>query len=84
MKKFKEEKNVARPTEKSRTLDKSRGKYPVSVYLELEETEALKALSVAQDISISSVIVSMIRECLSKDEYQTAIQAYRQFKKSLE
>lgn len=74
---------MARPTEKFKNVDKTRGKYSVSVYLELEEAEKLKAISVAQDISISAVIANMIRECLSKDEYQTAIQAYRQFKKAL-
>ena len=56
----------------------SSDKYPFSVYL-----EAIKAISLAQDISLSSVIVNLVQESLSDEKYQTAIKAYRNFKDSL-
>ena len=74
---------MARMTDKFKTIGKSRDKYHTSIYLEPEEAEALKAISIAQDISLSSVVVNMIRECLTKDEYRTAIQAYQKFKNAI-
>jgi len=61
----------------------SSDKYPFSVYLGAKEAEAIKAISLAQDISLSSVIVNLVQESLSDEKYQTAIKAYRNFKNSL-
>ena len=60
------------------------GKYQISVYLDPKEAEAVKAISLAQDTSISSVVVSLMRESLFSEKYQSAIQAYQNFKKSVE
>lgn len=60
------------------------GKYQISVYLDPQEAEAVKAISLAQDISLSSVVVNLMRETLFSEKYQSAIQAYQNFKKSVE
>ena len=65
-------------------ISKSNDKYQVTVYLEPKEAEAVKAISLAQDLSLSSVIVGLMKESLSATKYQDAIQAYQNFKKSLE
>lgn len=59
------------------------GKYQISVYLDPKEAEAVKAISLAQDVSISSVVVNLMRESLFSEKYQGAIQAYQNFKKSV-
>ena len=62
----------------------SNDKYQVSVYLDVKEAEAVKAIALAKDLSISSVVVNLVKEGLSGDKYQTAIQAYQQFKEAVE
>ena len=62
----------------------SNDKYQVSVYLDVKEAEAVKAIALAKDLSISSVVVNLVKEGLSDEKYQTAIQAYQQFKESVE
>lgn len=59
------------------------GKYQISVYLDPKEAEAVKAISLAQDTSISSVVVNLMRESLFSEKYQDAIRAYQTFKKSV-
>ena len=59
------------------------GKYQISVYLDPKDAEAIKAISLAQDLSLSSVIVNLMRETLFSEKYQDAIQAYQNFKKSV-
>lgn len=59
------------------------GKYQFSVYLDPKEAEAVKAISIAQDLSLSSVIVNLMKESLVNEKYQDAIQAYQNFKKSV-
>lgn len=66
-----------------RVVRTSSDKYPFSVYLGAKEAEAIKAISLAQDISLSSVIANLVQESLSNEKYQTAIKAYRNFKDSL-
>ena len=58
-------------------------KYQISVYLDPADAEAIKAISLAQDISLSSVIVNLMKESLYSEKYQGAIQAYQNFKKSV-
>lgn len=67
------------------TRDKTNygGKYQISVYLDPKDAEAIKAISLAQDLSLSSVIVNLMRESLFSEKYQDAIQAYQNFKKSV-
>lgn len=62
----------------------SNDKYQVSVYLDAKEAEAVKAIALAKDLSISSVVVNLVKEGLSDDKYQTAIQAYQQFKEAVD
>ncbi|MBQ3442095.1 MAG: hypothetical protein IJG33_02495 [Selenomonadaceae bacterium] len=59
-------------------------KYQVSVYLNRREAEAVKAISLAKDLSISSVVANLVQESLSNEKYRTAIQAYQQFKEAVE
>ena len=72
-------------TLRERKLNKSGDgdKYQFSVYLNAKEAEAVKAISLAQDINLSSVIVNLLRESLFSEKYQDAIQAYQNFKKSV-
>lgn len=67
-----------------KSIRPSSDKYQVSVYLNLKEAEAIKAISLAKDLSISAVAGNLIKEGLSNEKYQTTIQAYRQFKESVE
>ncbi|MBQ3443103.1 MAG: hypothetical protein IJG33_07655 [Selenomonadaceae bacterium] len=62
----------------------SKDKYQISILLDPKDVEDIKALAIAQDSSLSSVIVSMMREGLSNEKHQKVIQAYKQFKSSLE
>lgn len=62
----------------------SNGKYQISISLEPEDVEAIKALSVVQEENLTTIIVNLMRESLVKEKYQTFIQAYKQFKSSLE
>lgn len=62
----------------------SNDKYQVSVYLDVKEAEAVKAIALAKDLSISSVVVNLVKEGLSDEKYQTAIQAYQQFKEAVD
>ena len=62
----------------------SNDKYQVSVYLDVKEAEAVKAIALAKDLSISSVVVNLVKEGLSDEKYQTAIQAYQQFKDAVD
>ena len=62
----------------------SNDKYQVSVYLDVKEAEAVKAIALAKDLSISSVVVNLVKEGLSDKKYQTAIQAYQQFKEAVD
>lgn len=61
----------------------SNGKYQISVSLEPEDVEALKAISVVQEENLTTIIVNLMRESLVKEKYQNFIQAYKQFKNSL-
>lgn len=67
-----------------KSIRPSSDKYQVSAYLDLTEAEAVKAIALAKDISISSVIVSLVKEGLSNDKYRTIVQAYRQFKNAVD
>jgi hypothetical protein len=67
-----------------KSIRPSSDKYQVSAYLEANEAEAVKAIALAKDISISSVVVSLVKEGLSNEKYQTIIQAYRQFKNTVD
>ena len=62
----------------------SNDKYQVSVHLDVKEAEAVKAIALAKDLSISSVVVNLVKEGLSDEKYQTAIQAYQQFKEAVD
>lgn len=62
----------------------SNGKYQISISLEPEDVEAIKALSVVQEENLTTIIVNLMRESLVKEKYQNFIQAYKQFKNSLE
>ena len=61
----------------------SNGKYQISISLEPEDVEAIKALSVVQEENLTTIIVNLMRESLVKEKYQNFIQAYKQFKSSL-
>ena len=62
----------------------SNGRYQISISLEPEDVEAIKALSVVQEENLTTIIVNLMRESLVKEKYQNFIQAYKQFKSSLE
>ena len=62
----------------------SNGRYQISISLEPEDVEAIKALSVVQEENLTTIIVNLMRESLVKEKYQNVIQAYKQFKSSLE
>ena len=62
----------------------SNDKYQVSVYLDAKEAEAVKAIALAKDLSISSVVVNLIKEGLSNEKYQTTVQAYQQFREAVD
>ena len=65
------------------TLKKSNqsiDKYQVSTFLEPKDVEDVKAIAIAKDWSLSSVIVNLMREGLKSEQYQKIIQAYQQFK----
>ena len=61
----------------------SNGRYQISISLEPEDVEAIKALSVVQEENLTTIIVNLMRESLVKEKYQNFIQAYKQFKSSL-
>ena len=61
----------------------SNDKYQFSVYLNAKEAESVKAVSLAQDLSVSSAIVELINAGLKDEKYQDAIKAYRNFRQSL-
>ena len=61
----------------------SNGKYQISISLEPEDVEAIKALSVVQEENLTTIVVNLMRESLVKEKYQNFIQAYKQFKSSL-
>ena len=61
----------------------SNDKYQVSVYLDAKEAEAVKAIALAKDLSISSVVVNLVKEGLSNEKYQTTVQAYQQFREAV-
>ena len=75
---------MAKRTGTLKSLKQSNDKYQISIYLEPKDVEDVKALAIAQDISLNSVIVSMMREGLSNEKHQKVIQAYKQFKSSLD
>ena len=58
----------------------SNDKYQTSIYLDYKDIEAVKAIAVAKDLTLSSVIVNLMRDGLKNGEYQDIIQAYQQFK----
>ena len=61
----------------------SNDKYQFSVYLTAKEAESVKAVSIAQDLSVSSAIVELINAGLKDEKYQDAIKAYQNFRQSL-
>ena len=61
----------------------SNDKYQFSVYLTAKEAESVKAVSIAQDLSVSSAIVELINAGLKDEKYQDAIKAYRNFRQIL-
>ena len=65
------------------TLKKSNqsiDKYQVSTFLEPKDVEDVKAIAIAKDWTLSSVIVNLMREGLKSEQYQNIVQAYQQFK----
>lgn len=59
-------------------------KYQVSVYLHTSEAEAVKAISLANNLTVSSVVANLVKESLKQEKYQGVILAYQQFKKATE
>ena len=74
---------MPRVLEDMKRIGKPAERYQVTVYLNPEEAEAVKAISLAKDISLSSVIVNLMNESLFSAKYQDAIKAYQTFKKSM-
>ena len=65
------------------TLKKSNqsiDKYQVSTFLEPKDVEDVKAIAIAKNWTLSSVIVNLMREGLKSEQYQNIVQAYQQFK----
>lgn len=58
-------------------------RYQISIFLEPQDVESVKAISVAKDTNLGSVIVNLMREGLQKEEYQKTIRAYQQFKNTV-
>lgn len=67
-----------------KSIRPSSDKYQVSVYLNLKEAEAIKAIALAKEISVSSVAANLIKEGLTNEKYETVIKAYQQFKEAVE
>ena len=59
---------------------KNSDRYQISIFLEPQDVENVKAISIAKDINLGSVIVNLMRAGLQREEYQKTIQAYQQFK----
>lgn len=79
-------KNIAVERKNSKsttTTSASNDKTPVSLYLAPEDADALKAIAIAQNLSVNSIAVRLIKEGLNRDEYQPIIKAYRQFKNAI-
>ncbi len=63
-----------------KTLENTSSRCQVSVFLDPEEVEAVKAISIAKDWTLSGVITTLMRKGLKDGEYNDIIQAYQQFK----
>ena len=74
---------MAKITKNFKNIGQPNEKYQVSVYLEPSDAESVKILALLQEISLSSVVANLVKESLKNEKYQTAIQGYQQFKKSL-
>ena len=74
---FKKEDNSLKNSE-------SKKKQQITIYLEAKDVDRLKALSKVKDISLNSVIVNLVLEGLEQDKNQSTINAYQQFKDSLQ
>ena len=55
-------------------------RYQISIFLDPQDAEAVRAIATAKEIKLGSVIVNLMREGLQKEEYQKTIRAYQQFK----
>ena len=62
----------------------SKKKQQITIYLESKDVDRLKALSKVKDVSLNSVIVNLVLEGLEQDKNQSTINAYQQFKDSLQ
>ena len=73
---------MARQADTAKRL-KNSDRYQISIFLDPKDVEEVKAISIAKDTSLGSVIVNLMREGLKNEEYQKTIQAYRQFKSTV-
>lgn len=74
---FKKEDNSLKNSE-------SKKKQQITIYLEAKDVDRLKALSKVKDVSLNSVIVNLVLEGLEQDKNQSTINAYQQFRDSLQ
>lgn len=70
---------MARTVDNAKRL-KNSDRYQISIFLDPEDADAVRAIAIAKDTNLGSVIVNLMREGLQKGDYQKIIQAYQQFK----
>ena len=70
---------MARTVDNAKRL-KNSDRYQISIFLDPEDADAVRAIAIAKDTNLGSVIVNLMRDGLQKGDYQKIIQAYQQFK----
>ena len=70
---------MARTVDTTKKL-KNSDRYQISIFLDPEDADAVRAIAIAKDTNLGSVIVNLMREGLQKEDYQKIFRAYQQFK----
>ena len=70
---------MARTVDNAKRL-KNSDRYQISIFLDPEDADAVRAIAIAKDTNLGSVIINLMRDGLQKGDYQKIIQAYQQFK----
>ena len=64
------------PTEAMSTRERQQ----VTIYPNKDELEHVKILAKVKDVNLNSMLLTLIREAMTKEEYQKIIHAYLQMK----
>ena len=73
---------MARTVDTTKKL-KNSDRYQISIFLDPEDADAVRAIAIAKDTNLGSVIVNLMREGLQKEDYQKIFRAYQQFKNQI-